>query len=117
MPAASDDSTKLAEQVAAGLRVFRGQYCGVCHVLDTAGTAGTFGPTHNGMGATAEERIKQAAFTGQAATAGEYILESLVDPNIYIAPGFERTRFPMPAYTHLSEEELNALVQMLLKEK
>ena len=118
MPAAaSDGSTDLAEQVAAGLEVYRQQYCGVCHALGTAGTAGRFGPTHNGMGATAEGRISDAAFTGQAASAEEYLLESLVDPSIYIVPGYERTRFTMPAYTHLSEEDLNALVQMLLQER
>ncbi len=118
MPAAaSDDSTDLADLVAAGLEVYRQQYCGVCHALDTSGTAGAFGPTHNGMGATAEERISDAAFTGVAATAEEYILESLVNPSIYIVPGYERTRFTMPAYTHLSEADLNALVQMLLQER
>lgn len=116
IPAAAG-STDLGAQVAAGLEVYRQQYCGVCHVLDTAGTAGAFGPTHNGMGATAEERVNDAAYSGMAATPEEYILESLVNPSIYIAPGYERTRFTMPAYTHLSEADLNALVQMLLQEK
>ncbi len=103
--------------VAAGREVYRQQYCGVCHALGAAGTAGSFGPTHNGMGATAADRVTDSTFTGAASTAEEYILESIIDPGIYVVPGYERTRFRMPAYMNLSEDDLNALVQLLLQER
>lgn len=103
--------------VAAGRELYRQQYCGVCHALGTAGTAGSFGPTHNGMGATAADRVTDSTFTGAASTAEEYILESIIDPGVYVVPGYERTRARMPAYTNLSEDDLNALVQLLLQER
>ncbi len=103
--------------VAAGLTVYREQYCGYCHVLDTAGSAGAFGPTHNGMCTIAARRIRDASFSGSASTAEDYILESIVDPLAYIVPGYERTRFRMPAYTNIGEEELNALVTLLMQQR
>jgi len=106
-----------AALVAAGLTVYREQYCGYCHVLDTARSAGTFGPTHNGMCTIAAQRIRDASFSGSASTAEDYILESIVDPLAYVVPGYERTRYRMPAYTNISEEELNALVMLLMQER
>jgi mono/diheme cytochrome c family protein len=103
--------------VEAGLAVYREQYCGICHVLDTADTAGAFGPTHNGMCTIAAQRIRDPSLTGSASSAAEYILASIVDPLAYIVPGYEHTRFPMPAYTNLSEGEVNALVVMLMQEQ
>jgi nitric oxide reductase subunit C len=103
--------------VAAGLEVYRQQYCGVCHQLDTAGTAGVFGPPHNGLGTTAEHRVADPGYTGSATTAEEYIRESIRDPKRYIVPGYENARAQMPAYTNLSEQEVDALVHLLLEEK
>jgi mono/diheme cytochrome c family protein len=104
-------------RLATGLQVYREQFCGTCHELGSAGTSGRFGPTHNGIGAIAEERIHAQGYSGSASTAEEYIRESLLEPGIYRAPGFERTRFAMPAYTHLSEADLDAIVQLLLRER
>ncbi len=103
--------------VTAGLAVYREQYCGICHVLDTASSAGAFGPTHNGMCTIAAQRIRDSSFTGSSSRVEDYILESIVDPLAYIVPGYERSRFQMPAYTNLSEEELNALVILLMQER
>jgi mono/diheme cytochrome c family protein len=110
------DGAALEQLIAFGLDVYRQQYCGVCHRLDTAETGGTFGPTHNGMGRTADRRIRDPKYTGAATTAGGYVRESIVDPVIYLVPGYEISRYQMPAYTNLSEEELHALVQMFLLE-
>ena len=111
------DATPDAAVVGAGLTVYREQYCGVCHLLDTADTAGAFGPTHNGMCTIAAQRVQDPSFTGSASSAAEYILESIVNPLAYVVPGYERTRFGMPAYTNLSEEEVNALVILLMQEQ
>ncbi len=123
LPVQSDTATRPCDRtdddalVAAGLAVFREQYCGTCHTLDTAGSAGMFGPTHNGMCTTAGQRIRNASFTGSASTAEDYILESIVDPLAYVVPGYEGTRYRMPAYAHLSEGELDALVILLMQER
>jgi mono/diheme cytochrome c family protein len=100
--------------VAEGIRVYRAQYCGTCHQSTLAGTAGIFGPSHDGLRATAERRIRDAGYTGTAPTAEEYVRESVLQPGAYRVRGYEHTRFLMPAYTQLTDAELDALVRMLL---
>lgn len=105
------------ELVSRGLEVYREQYCGICHQLDAADTAGRFGPAHNDIGAIADQRIQAPGYAGSATSAEEYIRESLLDPTAYIVPGYELTSHHMPAYAHLEEGDIDALVQMLLHQK
>lgn len=99
---------------AEGLRLYREQYCGLCHAFAAAGTAGIFGPPHDAIRLVAEQRIHDEKYTGTATTAAGYIRESLRNPAAYRVPGFEFTRYLMPAYTNLSDAEVDALVTMLL---
>jgi hypothetical protein len=96
------------------LAIYRQQYCGVCHTLSAAGTRGTFGPVHDGMGATAQARILDPLYSGAATTAEAYIMESLVDPYLFIVGGYGATPHRMPPYSHLDPASLDALVAMLL---
>ena len=100
--------------LAVGMAVYRAQYCGVCHTLDAAETRGTFGPTHNGMGSIAAERILEPTYGGAANNAAEYIRESIVNPQLYIVPGYAATSHRMPSYAHVEGESLDALVAFLL---
>ena len=100
--------------LAAGMAVYRAQYCGVCHTLDAAETRGTFGPPHNGMGALAAERLQDGSYNGAATTAAEYIHESIVEPQVYTVPGYATTSHRMPSYAHLDDASLDALVAFLL---
>lgn len=97
-----------------GIDVYLQQYCGVCHTLDAASTTGTFGPAHNQMGLVALERVNAANYHGEATTAEGYIRESLLHPEIYYAPGYEATSHHMPPYSHISAEQIDALVYMLV---
>ena len=99
--------------MAAGLAVYRAQYCGVCHELAAAGTTGTFGPSHNGLGATAAARMAAADYTGAATTPAQYIYESIVTPELYIVPTYAMTSHRMPPYGHLPAADLAALVAFL----
>jgi mono/diheme cytochrome c family protein len=116
--AEGDASDSLAPDrlIAEGLDVYRRQYCGVCHILGTAESLGTSGPTHNAIGTIAAQRVRDEMYTGEAMTAEAYLRESIVAPATYLVPGYEHTRYRMPAYINLSEPELEALVQMLLRE-
>jgi hypothetical protein len=105
------------EQVKHGLGVYKQLYCGLCHQLDIAGTAGTFGPPHNGIGTLAAQRIQESQYTGKATTAAEYLHESIVDPKAFMVPGYENTQHQMPIYNFLSESDVAALVQLLLQQK
>ena len=109
------ESRNTEEQVKRGLEVYKQLYCGLCHQLDAAGTAGTFGPTHNGMDIIATQRLQEPQYTGKATTAAEYIHESIVDPKAFTVPGYEHTQHHMPIYNYLSETDVDALVQMLLQ--
>lgn len=100
--------------LAEGLRLYREQYCGTCHAFAGAGTAGIFGPPHDDMRAIAEQRVRDAKYKGKATTAEEYLRESVLQPGAYRVPGYERTRFLMPAYTNLSETQVDALIRLLL---
>lgn len=104
----------LAEQGAA---VYRAQYCGICHALSVAGTRGAFGPPHDGIGATAAQRVAEPSYSGAATTAAGYLYESLVKPDAYFVEGYISSSHRMPPYTHLSEEELQALVAFLLAQQ
>jgi mono/diheme cytochrome c family protein len=114
-PAANGASTPA--QVERGFEIYKQQYCGLCHQLDAAGTAGQFGPSHNGIGTRAEQRIHEARYKGTATTAVAYLHESIVNPKVYVVAGYENTQHQMPAYVHLSETDVDALVQMLLQQK
>lgn len=96
-----------------GIAVYLSNYCGICHQLDAAETHGTFGPAHNRMGLVATERMLDPNYHGGASTPAEYIRESLLDPEVYFVPGFEASPHRMPAFTHLSAEDIDAMVYML----
>ena len=114
---ATEPPQDAGELVAAGLEVYRAQYCGMCHELGAAGSRGIFGPAHDGMGITAAARIQEPGYSGGATTPAEYLLESIVNPKAYVVPSYEITSHPMPAYDFLSEQEIMALVQMLLAQQ
>ena len=103
--------------IQAGVDVYLANYCGLCHTLTVAGTKGIFGPEHDHIGTVAAERVADPAYTGRAGTPAEYIYESLVDPRAYVFAEYKLTRHPMPAFSHLSEADLRALVVMLLAQQ
>jgi nitric oxide reductase subunit C len=102
------------EQLALGIEVYLQSYCGACHALAAAGTAGAFGPSHDDARALAEQRLRDPNYRGAATTPEDYIRESIVDPGVYIVPGYAATPHRMPAYGNLSDEALDALVALLM---
>lgn len=100
-------------RIEHGVEVYRANYCGTCHTLAIANTRGTFGPAHDDAGSHAADYIALATYTGTATTAADYIRESLLEPSIFHTPGHEATHHPMPPFTHLSDEDIDALVYLL----
>lgn len=103
-----------AAMIEAGLGVYRAAYCGVCHTSAAAGTAGTFGPPHDGLEATAAARVADPGYTGQAKTPAGYLYESLLHPDAFYTPGYGASMHRMPPFTHLSQADLDTLVAFLL---
>lgn len=98
-----------------GKEVYRQQACGVCHLLASVETLGTFGPPHDDLATIAAERIHEERYKGTATTAEEYIRESIVNPQAFFVEGYQITRFPMPVFSNLSEQQVDALVYLLMQ--
>lgn len=89
--------------------------CIGCHTLDAAKAAGQVGPNLNGIGTNAGTRIP-------GVTAEEYIRQSILTPNAFIAPKCPGGACPsgvMPQdfSTRISPTELDTLVNFLLEQK
>ncbi len=114
--AANSDAAPVdAALLALGKEVYARQACGVCHVLTSVGSAGIFGPPHDDMAEIAAQRIGEERYQGSATTPAAYIHESIVDPQRFLADGYQITRFPMPIFTNLTEQEVDALVYLLMQ--
>lgn len=105
------------KRVAAGRQVYLQNYCGICHTLAAAGTHGAFGPPHDGIAATARQRLADPNYSGKAVTVIQYLRESIVEPAAYAAPGYTYTSHPMPVYAYLPKRDLDALIYFLLQQK
>jgi cytochrome c oxidase subunit II len=77
--------------------------CDGCHTFKPAGAKGTVGPDL--------DNLKEAAQrAGQPLE--DFIRQSIVDPNAYIAPGFQKNVMP-ETFSSLPKEQLDALVKYL----
>lgn len=65
------------------------QGCVGCHVSTNTGPAWLASGSQPGIGTRAGTRISQSGYTGKADTAEQYLLESIVDPGVYIVEGFQ----------------------------
>ena len=82
--------------------------CGNCHIIPGApGADGEVGPDLTMLGKVASTRKPKT-------TAKEYIRESILDPDAFVAPGgFEKGVMPRKFGITLSDDDLNALVDYL----
>jgi cytochrome c oxidase subunit II len=99
-----------------GLTVYTENGCGSCHLLEEAAAQGAVGPTHEGLAATAEQRLTDPAYTGEATTPEEYVAESIRNPATYVVEGYQPV---MPPYgeEQIDEAELEAVVEFLLNQE
>ncbi len=100
-----------------GRQVYRERYCGLCHQLGAAGTHGASAPSHDHIGTTALQRVQDPGYTGEATTAAGYIRESILQPGLYHAPGYEAAKPQMPTFDFLSPQEVDALVLFLVSQR
>jgi cytochrome c oxidase subunit II len=89
---------------SGGLAVFNGNGCGSCHTFKPAGSKGTVGPDLDKLPAEARRAGKPLE---------EFVRESIVNPNAYIEPGYNRNLMPSN-YSTLPKQQLDALVQFLV---
>ncbi len=64
------------------------QGCVGCHVSTATGPAWPPSEGQAGIGDRAASRIEQADYTGNASTGEQYLLESIVQPNVFVVEGY-----------------------------
>lgn len=107
-PAAFDkwiaDAKKGISGAGAGKAVFDNNGCGSCHTFKPAGSNGTVGPDLDDLAPSAKKAGKPLE---------QFVRESIVDPDAYIAPGYSPNVMPK-TFSTLPKSQLDALVQYLL---
>jgi cytochrome c551/c552 len=92
---------------AAGKTVFASNGCATCHTFQPAGSTGTLGPnldTAPTSDAKADKNMALAAF----------VKESIVNPDAYIAKGFNKGLMPKTFGSSIKGADLNDLVAFIL---
>jgi cytochrome c oxidase subunit 2 len=90
---------------SGGLAVFQSSGCASCHTFKPASATGKIGPDLDNL-------KESAAKAGQADVAG-FVKQSIVDPNAYIAPGFQANIMPGNFAQQIPSPKLDQLVQYL----
>jgi mono/diheme cytochrome c family protein len=109
-PSTPTPTTTVAGAAAAqGKVLFVSNGCGSCHTFNPAGASGTIGPNLDTAPAT-------DAVKAHAALAA-FIRDSIVKPNLYIAPGYPRGVMPETFATSLTKAQVDALVAYIVSGK
>ncbi|HVH50781.1 MAG TPA: cytochrome c [Gaiellaceae bacterium] len=103
--AATPTTTAAASPTAAGKTVFAANGCGSCHTFKPAGSTGTIGPD-------LDTKPKADAPKAHMPLAA-FVLESIVKPNAYISPGYQKGLMPTTFGTSLTKAQLDALVAFI----
>ena len=100
-----------ADLLQAGKTIFYGEgYCATCHTFDGRGNRCT---DLAGIGARAERRIQDASYRGRASTGSEYLVESLLNPGLYVVEGCQdiMVRLDLPRFGEVGLVALVAFLQ------
>ena len=105
--AAAPTTTAAASPAAEGKSVFAANGCGSCHTFAPAGSTGKIGPD---LDTRPETDTKKAHMALDA-----FVRESIVKPNAFIAPGYQKGLMPTTFGTSLTKAQLDALVAFITK--
>ena len=94
----STSSSAAGGSAAEGKQLFDSQGCSGCHTLAAAGATGTTGPDLDKY------------LNGKPAS---FVMQSIVDPNAFIAQGYAADIMPQTFGSSLSPTQVNSLVQFL----
>jgi cytochrome c oxidase subunit 2 len=91
-----------------GAAAFTAGGCGSCHTFKPANATGKIGPDLDNLAADAQKAGKPLE---------AYVKESIVDPDAYVVPGFQKGVMPPTYGESLSAAEIDALVKYLAGSK
>jgi cytochrome c oxidase subunit 2 len=95
---------------ADGKELFASNGCGGCHTLGDAGSNAQTGPELDDIAAQAARFGRQ-----RNESAEQYVRESIVDPGAFTVPGFRKGVMPDNFGDELSDQQVDALVDYLLR--
>ena len=109
---AGETDAGAADLVSRGQEIFAASFCSTCHTVEGV-TKGRVGPdlTHIGTDGASQR---------PGLSAGEYIFESIRDPEAFVAEGVERAfagTMTKDITDEYSDEEITALVAFLTAQK
>ena len=74
--------------------IFTKAGCSVCHTIPgIAGADGRVGPPLF-IGTTGPDRLRDPTYRGHASTVHEYVIESVVEPGLFVVPGYSAGTMP-----------------------
>jgi len=74
--------------------IFTKAGCAVCHTVPgIAGADGRVGPPLV-LGATGPARLADPAYRGHAKTVHDYVIESVIEPEVFVVPGYPSGTMP-----------------------
>lgn len=88
--------------------------CDACHVLADVGPSWPPDAGEPGIGERAETRFEQDNYTGQATSATEYLVESIVLPDVFVVEGYGEAVMPGDYPNQLTSQEVADLVAYML---
>jgi len=89
----------------AGKAVFDSAGCGACHTFAPAGSKGAVGPDL--------DKLAESAQTANRGSLTQFVHESIVDPDVYIAPGYAKGVMPPNFGSTLKPQQISDLVAFL----
>ncbi|WP_455243583.1 hypothetical protein [Petrachloros mirabilis] len=91
--------------------------CPVCHMIPGInGAEGRVGPPLL-LGTTGVNRLRDPLYQGRAKTVREYVIESVVEPGVFIVPGYPPDTMPTWYGTKLSALGLEKIAFYLERQK
>lgn len=98
----------------AGEAITKSQACTACHIDAPTGPAWLPTADQPGIGDRAATRITEPTYTGAASTPEQYLLESIVDPNVYVVDGFAANIMPQTYGDNLTSQDVADVIAYLL---
>jgi hypothetical protein len=93
--------------------IFTRAGCSVCHTIPgIAGADGRVGPPLL-LGSTGPERLRDPVYRGRAKTVHEYVIESVLEPGVFVVPGYPPNTMPTWYGTKLSALALERIAAYL----
>ena len=93
--------------------IFTRSGCPVCHIIPgIPGARGQVGPVL-ALGSTGARRLSDPAYAGNAKTVHEYVVESVLDPERFIVPGYPGHTMPTWYGSKLSALALEKIADYL----